>query len=136
MNFEDCIKKRLVNKRSVDKEMADSLNSLVDIRLRNMKNLDNTTLKIESYYEVIKELLTALLSLKGYKSYSHECLILFLKDRHSKDFTTAQIELIDQLRVMRNDIAYRGFFVEEEYLTRNELQITGIIDQLKQLLKD
>ena len=101
-----------------------------------MINLTNTTLKVEAYYEIIKELATALLSLNGYKSYSHECLISFINDNFSGKFTGMQIELIDQLRIMRNDIAYRGAFVDNDYLDRNETNILSIIKTLRGLTGD
>ena len=47
-----------------------------------------------------------------------------------------QIELMDQLRVMRNDIAYRGAFVEDDFLNRNERNILDVIKILKGLLNE
>lgn len=136
MNFEDCIKKRLVIKKSVDREMSKSLRKLVDFRLSDVEKLSTTTLKVEAYYEIIKESITALLSLKGYKSYSHECLISFIENNFSQNFSNAEIKLIDQLRVIRNDIAYRGIFVEDDYLIRNFDAIQRIIKKLIQKIDE
>src|SRR3989344_8925910 len=98
MNFRDCIEKRLVKKIQPNKDMASSLVKLANIRLENLGNLKNSTLKAETYYEIIKELITALLAIEGYKSYSHECLISFAKNKYQDYFTGMQLELIDTLR--------------------------------------
>lgn len=136
MKFDECIRKKLVIKKSIDLEIVKSLKSLVDIRLTNINGVKEPTLRVEAYYEIIKELLTALLIGHGYKSYSHECLVSFLEEHCSTNFTKADVHLIDQLRIIRNDIAYRGAFVEKDYLLRNEKRIGIIIDKLKQLIGD
>lgn len=136
MNFDDCIKKGLVKKTAENKAISSSLVKLANIRLEDIGKFSSTTLKVESYYEVIKELITALLAADGYKSYSHECLICYIHDKFSHKFTGMQIELIDQLRVIRNDIAYRGAFVDDDFLHRNENDILLIINTLKDLLED
>jgi len=134
MDFENCIRKGLVKRSGKNREMSNSLIKLANIRLADIDKLTNTTLKIESYYEIIKELLTALLASEGYKSYSHECLISFARDKFSNKFTGMEIELIDQLRIIRNDIVYRGAFVEDDFLDRNERTILDVIKILKDLL--
>ena len=134
--FEDCIKEGLVKKSGKNREISNSLVKLADIRLGGIGKFTNATLKVESYYEIIKELLTALLASEGYKSYSHECLISFARDKFSGKFTGMQIELMDQLRVMRNDIVYRGAFVEDDFLNRNERNILDVIKILKGLLNE
>ena len=95
-----------------------------------MENIRTATLRAESYYEIIKELITSLLAVEGFKSYSHECLISFLEYK-SRNFNKQEINLIDQLRIIRNDIAYRGIFIEDDYLIRNEKKILEIINKLK-----
>lgn len=117
-----------------NKETSKSLVKLAELRLDNIKNIKNATLKVESYYEIIKELITALLILHGYKSYSHECLISFVKEMYKNKFTGMQIELIDHLRILRNDIAYRGAFIDVDFLERNEDDIITIINRLKELI--
>ena len=107
---------------------------MVNIRFNEVGNLKNTTLKTEAYYEIIKELMTALLSDAGYKSYSHECLISFVKERYRNSFTNFEIYLINQMRLIRNDLAYRGDFVEDDFLVRNKEKILMIISKLKHLL--
>ncbi|MEN7982621.1 MAG: hypothetical protein ABFQ65_04190 [Nanoarchaeota archaeon] len=136
MNFEDCLKNKSVKKVSSGKEAGKSLLKLVEARLIEVKKIENPTLKVEAYYEILKELITILLFNEGYKSYSHECLISFLKRKFSDKLSLGKIELINQLRLLRNDIAYRGIFVEKDYLNRNEKEILIIINLLKDLAKN
>ncbi|MFH1790289.1 MAG: hypothetical protein ABH832_04465 [bacterium] len=136
MNFEECLKRKLVVKKSEDSSVASGLLSLANMRFEEVENLKNVTLKVEAYYEVIRELLTALISNAGYKSYSHECLISFLKEHNKESFDDSEIHLIDQMRLIRNDIVYRGDFVDEDFLERNKEKILMIISKLKRLIKD
>jgi len=39
---------------------------------------------------------------------------------------------MDQLRRLRNDIDYRGEFLDKDYLNRNEKQIRNIISRLEE----
>lgn len=135
MNFEDCIKKRYIKKVNGGREAGKSLLKLVEARLIEVEKIENATLKVEAYYEILKELITILLFNQGYKSYSHECLISFLKENFSDELNTGNIELINQLRLLRNDIAYRGVFVEDDFLNRNEKEIVEIIKLLKNLVE-
>ncbi|MFB6213696.1 MAG: hypothetical protein ABEJ07_04005 [Candidatus Nanohaloarchaea archaeon] len=97
---------------------------------RRERNEENISLIVESYWEVIKKLVTALVNLKGYKSYSQECLISFMEEFH--DFSQSELELMDQLRRLRNDIDYRREFLDQDYLDRNEETIEEIIDRLEE----
>lgn len=132
IDFEDCKKSKKVIKKSLDKQMSKSLVKLAKIRLSNLENLSVTTLKIETYYEAIKELITALISIQGYKSYSPECLISFIKN--FEEFNESEILFLDQLRIIRHDITYRGVFVEDDYLIRNKEKIDKIINKLLDLI--
>jgi uncharacterized protein (UPF0332 family) len=135
MNFEDCIKNKSLKKVNEGVEAGKSLFELVSIRLNELKKLENPTLKVEVYYEVLKELMTILLFNEGYKSYSHECLIIFIRDNFNDKLDSGRIDLINQLRLLRNDIAYRGAFVDEDFLKRNEKDIMVIINILKDLIE-
>jgi hypothetical protein len=93
-----------------------------------------TTLIVEGYYEIIKELITAIMSADGWKTVSHELLIGYLA-KFYKEFSQAELHVIDQLRKTRNDIAYRGVMIKQDYLTRNKDAISKIINRLKQIVQ-
>jgi N-acyl-D-aspartate/D-glutamate deacylase len=95
---------------------------------RRERTEENISLIVEGYWEVIKQLTTALLNLNGFKSYSQDCLIVFLDEFY--DYNQSEVELMDQLRRLRNDIDYRGEFLDIEYLERNEESINAIIQKL------
>ena len=130
MIWEECLGKN-VFKRAPDIEEGRSLMRMAITRLKFVDEIDKSkypSLAVEGYYEIMKELITSLLAKEGYKSYSHECLIAFLSKFY--EFTEGEIHLIDECRRIRHDIGYRGFFVDVEYLDRNEVRIRGIIGKL------
>lgn len=47
------------------------------------------------------------MSIKGYKPYSHEAIISFVRDFH-KEFSEEEINKFDQFRLLRNDSEYRA----------------------------
>ena len=68
-----------------DKEMAKSILKMVDVRLEALDlELEKTdqfaSLVVEDYYEIIKEIITALMAVDGYKTLSHEVLIGYLNE--------------------------------------------------------
>ena len=118
-----------------DKEKAKSLLKLVELREKNLKILnknDSSTLILEAYYEIIKELITAIMSIDGYKTLSHELLVSYLA-KFYREFSKFEINIIDQLRKTRNDIAYRGVMINPEYLDRTENVIWEIIKKLRKI---
>lgn len=137
MNWKKC-KQEKIYERKADPEEAKSLLKMAEIRQKdnNRRNVtsENVSLIVETHWEVQKQLTTALLILDGYKSYSQECLIEFLKQKH--DFKTSHAKKMHQLRRLRNDIDYRGKFLDKDYLDRNQEKIEKITEKLKQKLKE
>jgi uncharacterized protein (UPF0332 family) len=52
------------------------------------------------------------MSLKGYKPYSHEALISFLKEFYN--FSASEISTFDRFRALRNKTVYGAIFVSVE----------------------
>ena len=122
-----------------DKDKARSVLKMVDTTLEMVKSIDinrfpsNVT---KEYYEIIRELLSAILLLDGYKTYgeyAHKKQISYLEENY-KDFKKHEIYLIDELRVIRNRIAYDGFFIESDYIQRMIKSINSLIIKLKVLV--
>jgi len=108
--------------------------SLIEERILSQKDKTKmTSLIIADYYEIIKELITAILLIDGYKTLSHKDLVDYLKEK-CPEFSAYEISFLDDLRVLRNRIAYEGFFIEPSYLVRNESQLKDIINKLKVIL--
>jgi len=136
MDWNDCLDEK-VTRASPNKQTAKSLLSMCRARLEVVGGMPRKypALIAEVYYEIIKELITALLALQGLKSYSHKCLLLFLREQHYEVITDSELALLEKLRVIRNDIGYRGVMLGEEFLERNEEKIKLIIGKLDVLVE-
>ena len=89
---------------------------------------------IEDYYEIVKELLTAIMYIEGYKTLSHVSLIAYFKEHHS-ELTENQVQIVDRLRKHRNGIVYYGKKVTSAYLENNEDEIKIIINELVKVVE-
>lgn len=119
-----------------DKEKARSILKMISLLEERIKSQDKkkmAALIIADYFEIIKELITAILLADGYKTLSHKDLIDYLKNKYSQ-FNANDISNLDSLRILRNRIAYEGFFIEFSYLDRNEVLFKDIIKKLKSVL--
>ncbi len=136
-NWEECLGDQ-VQKRKPDIEQAKSLYKLAQVRKkdnnRREKNNKNVPLIVETYWEIIKQLLTASLKIDGYKSYSQDCLIAYAEEFYN--FNKREINLMDELRKMRNDIDYRGKIIDLNYLERKEEQIKTIVTKLTEKINN
>lgn len=119
-----------------DKERANDLFVMAQERLEIIKILpkDKSYKIIEEYYEIMKELITALMYLDGYKTLSHKKLIEYFEEKN-KNFDKAEIQLIDTLKKFRNEIVYYGKQISDAFLKNNEKEITLIIKKLINLTK-
>jgi len=135
MSWDTC-KKEHVRKVEVDNEKINSILEMSSARLDFLKKqkADEKTASIitEGYYEVIKELLTALLLKNSLKSSNHECLISFFKNKFPK--YEYEVNILYELKSIRNRISYDGFFVDKTYLDKNKMEFEHIIDLLKGLI--
>lgn len=123
-----------------DKEKAKSILKMVDTTIEMIKVIDITKFSsniTKEYYDVIRELISVILLLDGYKTYgegAHKKLIEYLQTKNV-GFTEYEILLIDDLRITRNKVAYDGFFVERDYIERKIRDIQKIIVKLKDIIK-
>lgn len=121
-----------------DKEKVNSILKMVEIRTERIQNTSDvekfSSLLIEDYYELIKELTTALLNLSGYKTLSHKILFDWLSKNYDI-FTQEESEVIEDLRKTRNRIVYDGFFVKQQYLEQRITVIEKILSKLKNAIE-
>ena len=82
---------------------------------------------IEEYYEIIRELLTASMYNSGFKNNNQ--LIEFAKE-NIKTLTPAEISLIEELRIKRDNLVYYGEIVNSEFLKTRKSAIDWIIEEL------
>ncbi len=120
-----------------NKERVKSISKMVILLEKRIKIQDKKTMAAlitVDYYEVVKELITALLLLDGYKTLSHKDLILYLSHEFKDKFFLREIKILDELRILRNRVSYEGFSIEVNYLKRNEQYFKAIIQKLKDII--
>lgn len=131
LTWKECIEKGILTKTEPDKERSKQMLKMANTRNEfwNKKIKDEfIALKVEAYYEIIKELIFAHIYKKGYNSTNHLCLIAYIKEKiENFDFETQKI---DELRQIRNEISYRGLNIKKDYLNRNELEFKNIIKRI------
>ena len=122
-------------------EKAKSILKMVEKTMEMVKKIDISEFSsniTKEYYDIIRELISVILLLDGYKTYgegAHKRLIEYLKDNYS-EFEENEINLIDELRKTRNKIAYDGFFIEKDYIVRKKDNIRTIINKLNKIIND
>jgi len=139
MRFQTYLTTGDVKKLVSDKNLAKNLLQLAKLRLDKLLTADfdkeNAFEIVERCYNVLKELTDALLAIKGYKSYSHEAAIEFLREFYAKDLSMAGIEKIDKYRVLRNDIFYRGRTTTKQDAELALKDVQAVSTRLLELLK-
>ena len=133
MSWKECVDEKIIAKTVPDQERSNQIIQMANLRLKFWdKNISDefSVLKVEAYYDIIKELIFAHLYKNGYNCANHLCLIAYLKEK-MKDFDF-EIQKIDELRIVRNDINYRGLKIPKDYFERNELEFKNIIKRLKE----
>lgn len=127
-------------KTTPDKEKARSILKMVEDTLDMINSINGSKFPsniVKEYYDVLRELVSVILLLDGLKTKgegAHRKLIEYLAVNY-KEFTEAEIMLLEELRTIRNKIAYDGFFVTEDYLNRKRGFIKGLVKKLNTLSK-
>ena len=123
-----------------DKEKAKSILKMADTTINMIKVIDMAKFSsnlTKEYYDVIRELISVVLLLDGYKTYgegAHKKLVEYIKSKYG-EFDEYEILLIDDLRITRNKIAYDGFFVDKSYIEQKIKGINKIIAKLQSIIK-
>ncbi len=83
MSWKECIDKKIIFKIPPDLERAKQMEKTADLRYEfwDMKIKEKfSSLKVEAYYEIIRDLIFAHLYKNGFNCTNHLCLISFLKE--------------------------------------------------------
>ena len=137
--FQECLdKEHLFETGDKDTAMAEELVKLAEHRESFWKSVTEKakaypSLFFEGYYEIIKELATAILLLEGWKSLNHECLFAFLKEK--KQDLELDFEYLLELKDLRNSIDYRGVTVSPDIWKKNRMKIFITIKTLMDYVK-
>jgi len=109
--FRYYLDNNLAKKGSPDISQAKALiqkaEGRIKFSIKSRKINENTASYIfEDIYECLREASQSLMSLKGYKPYSHEAIISFLKEFYN--FKEFDINFLNQYRILRNKSIYGG----------------------------
>ncbi|MBI3033019.1 HEPN domain-containing protein [Candidatus Woesearchaeota archaeon] len=109
-DFERYIKSGKAKRKTPDKEEAKALLSKAEKRMKYLRELNDetTNLVLEDAYEAAREATQSLMSLQGFKPYSHEATISFLKKYYITEFNEYQINQFDRFRELRNNSVYKA----------------------------
>ncbi len=109
MDFEDCVRKRIVKEVSLDEDLINSLFKTSKNRFDSGEKLElsevTSASKISLLYDSLRELLESLALKNKFKIYNHECYTYFLKEILNKENIA---EEFDDIRKIRNSINYYG----------------------------
>lgn len=119
-------------------EKAESIMNMVKNReefVKSQVKCSFPNIIAENYYEIIKELSTAILLTEGYKTigdYAHKELIerIFQKYKIGDEY----IFLVNDLRMKRNQSMYEGRKISKDYINFKQEKIENIIQKLKEIL--
>ena len=115
---------------SISAARSKSLKDMAEDMLADIKHEKKPYKLVEQYYEIIKELITALMYADGYKTLSHKALIAYLEKNYNAAFGRDEFILMDDTRKLRNDILYYGKQVDKSFLINHEGRLKIIISKL------
>lgn len=134
--FEEYLKKGLVKTRKENTARVKSILEEVDKRLKFFNAIpiseESANYIIENMYDVMRELIEAKLLLEGYKSYSHEAIVSYLK---KLGFSSSEVGFMDELRDIRNHTKYYGHLVNSEYAKKVSEFVNKAYPKLKGMIK-
>lgn len=136
MRWNEC-EEGFIKKVEIDPSKIKSIINITKARLKDITDRKihekNVSFVIEGYYEIIKELLIALLLSRGLRSKNHQCLITYFYKNYPE--YESESHLIAQLSYLRNRLDYYGEVIELEFYEKNKKEIIKTIDILNKLLE-
>ncbi len=137
-DYEQCVKERKIQPIEKIEDRSIEIINLVKYKLGFWKKVvkiaeNYPTILIEAHYELIKELLTALMNRDGFKSETHDCLFYYVEKKHKE--LELDFDFLHDLRRARNEIDYRGTKVPKEAWKELKLKINLTINCLVKYLE-
>lgn len=109
MNLSQAKQNGLIRKNTPDRYLAKNLvqSSLNGIKAVKQIHVDNITsvLVFRESYESLRQICEAIISLEGYKVYSHDTITIFLREYLNEESISFKF---DRYRKLRNNINYYG----------------------------
>ena len=126
-------------KTTPDAEKAKAILKMIESTLRMIRELNPEKFPsqiIKEYYDILRELISIIALLDGYRTLgegAHKELMEYIQDNYHSKLEESHFHFLNELRIIRNKITYDGFFVNLEYVKRNEEVIITIIKKLKDI---
>jgi len=122
--------------------MGKSLIEKAELRLKKVGREkieeEEASISFEETYEVLREALQSLMEIKGFKPYSHEAIISFVKEYNL--LSSEKINIVDSYRILRNNSVYKAEKVSlekcEEALNFAKLTLPEIRKVFERLIKE
>ena len=131
IDFEECMKKRLLRKTTPSKEQALLSLGKAEEALEDAK----ATLKDKRYDATVTLAYVSLLSASkaillkdGFQEKSHACIIRYLEAKHYDEIGGEDIRLLDSFRETRHEVQYSAYF------RASEGQAKEIVEFIKKFL--
>lgn len=109
-DFDYYIKNNFVRRTSVNLAQVKSLINKAEIRLNRIKkgdiSEDESSILFEDIYESVREAAQSLMQLNGFKPYSHEAVIAFLKKKRL--LSDKELSDFNRYRILRNKSVYEA----------------------------
>ncbi len=138
-SFKNYLDRGYVKKKTPDAEEAKALLEKAKNRLEYTKSREvndkTSQFVLEDSYESIRESAQALMSIKGFKPYSHEATISFIKEFYRPNFNDQEISNFDRFRQLRNDSVYKAKAITNEDAKASILFALEIINKINSILK-
>jgi hypothetical protein len=117
-----------------DAKRTKSILKQAEKRLQFTKTITDkqfSTIIAESYYEIIKELISALFLINGYKAIGENSHKEMIESIAKYSFSGKDIYIIDDLRKKRNKSLYEGKQIPYIYIEQKRVYLMRIIKKLK-----
>lgn len=131
MNWNECLNELKVKRKAKDVDLARSALNMSQRWIKTINYIPNNEITApiiaSSIYEALLEICSAILSLNGYKSYSHKCITYFLKEILKEEKSSV---IFDRNRRLRNGINYYGINISPERSKNALVEIKKEIEYL------
>ena len=129
----------MMHKVFPDKEKVKSIFKMISEReefVSSMEIKKFSTIIAENYYEIIKELATAILLLDGIKFLGENAHKETIDSLSKYGFSEYELSVLHDLRIQRNKSSYEGKPISSSYITNKKAIFLKIIDKLKNKIRE
>jgi uncharacterized protein (UPF0332 family) len=134
--FNYYVNNKLVKKVTINPGLARALITKAEVRLKRVTKVkitrEESSIVFEDIYESVREALQSLMQLKGYKPYSHEALVAFVKEQEM--FSLSVINDVDRYRILRNKSVYEAKQISLETCQEALAFATKVLPEVKKHL--